>query len=160
VAVGPGWHPLRAARISVAGQEIGTVGELAPEIVSAAGLAGPVVAFEADLGAWCAAPRSPLGFRAPSPFPPSSIDLAFVVAESVPAAAIASTLRGAGADLLEDLRVFDEFRSEALGAGLRSLAFSLRYRAPDRTLTDAEVGDLRRRSIEAVAAAHGATLRG
>ncbi|MCJ7672487.1 MAG: hypothetical protein MUP67_10665, partial [Acidimicrobiia bacterium] len=62
--------------------------------------------------------------------------------------------------LLEDLRVFDEFRSDALGAGLRSLAFSLRYRAPDRTLTDAEVGDLRRQAIDAVVATHGATLRG
>jgi phenylalanyl-tRNA synthetase beta chain len=107
-----------------------------------------------------ASKRHAPGFRAPSPFPPSTIDLAFVVEESVPAGAIAATLRAAGADLLEDLRVFDEFRADALGVGRRSLAFSLRYRAPDRTLTDTEVGQLRRQAIDSVIAAHGATLRG
>jgi phenylalanyl-tRNA synthetase beta chain len=156
---GPGWHPLRAARIVVAGTAIGAVGELAPEIVAAAGLNGPVVAFEADLGALCASPRHALAFRAPSPFPPSAVDLAFVVEESVPAGAIAATLRATGAELLEDLRVFDEFRSDSLGAGRRSLAFSVRYRAPDRTLTDAEVAELRQRAIDAVLKAHGGTLR-
>jgi phenylalanyl-tRNA synthetase beta chain len=156
---GPGWHPLRAAQITMGGLAVGAVGELAPEIVAAAGIDGPVVAFEADLGALCASPRHVLGFRAPSPFPPSAVDLAFVVEDSVRAAAIAATLRATGADLLEDLRVFDEFRADALGAGRRSLAFTLRYRAPDRTLTDAEVGDLRQRAIDAVLAAHGATLR-
>jgi phenylalanyl-tRNA synthetase beta chain len=156
---GPGWHPLRAARITVAGEAVGAVGELAPQIVVAAGLGGPVVAFEADLGALSASPRHVLGFTVPSPFPPSAVDLAFVVEESVPAGAIAATLRATSADLLEDLRIFDEFRADALGAGRRSLAFSLRYRAPDRTLTDAEVGELRQRAIDAVLAAHGATLR-
>ena len=156
---GPGWHPLRAARITVAGEVVGSVGELAPDIVAAAGLEGPVVAFEADFGALSAAPRPALGFRAPSPFPPSAVDLAFVVEESVPAGAIAATLRATSPDLLEDLRVFDEFRAEALGSGRRSLAFSLRYRAPDRTLTDLEVGGLRQQAIDAVLAAHGATLR-
>jgi len=156
---GPGWHPLRAARITVTGQSVGAVGELAPQIVAAAGLDGPVVAFEADLGALSASNRHALGFRAPSPFPPSAIDLAFVVEESVPAGTIAATLRATGAGLLEDLRVFDEFRADAIGVGRRSLAFSLRYRAPDRTLTDAEVGRLRQQAIDAVIAAHGATLR-
>ena len=157
---GPGWHPLRSARMSLAGRSVGSVGELAPKIVAAAGLVGPVVAFEADLGALSASKRHLPGFRAPSPFPPSAIDLAFVVDESVPAGTIAATLRATGADLLEDLRVFDEFRADALGVGRRSLAFSLRYRAPDRTLTDTEVGQLRRQAIDAVIAAHGATLRG
>jgi phenylalanyl-tRNA synthetase beta chain len=87
------------------------------------------------------------------------IDLAFDVADSVPAAAIASSLGAAVGDLLEDVRVFDEFRSDALGPGRRSLAFALRFRAPDRTLTDAEVGDLRRRAIDAVTTAHDARLR-
>ena len=56
--------------------------------------------------------------------------------------------------------LFDVFRSDALGAGRRSLAFALRFRAPDRTLTDAEVAALRQRAIDAVVAAHGAELRG
>ena len=95
-----------------------------------------------------------------SRFPASSIDLAFVVDAAVPAAAIERTLRAAGGDVLESVRCFDEFTSDDLPAGTRSLAFTLRYRAPDRTLTDAEVGSRRDAAIAAVASAHGATLRG
>ena len=96
---------------------------------------------------------------APSRFPASTIDLAFEVPDAVAATAVERTLRDAGRDLLEDVRVFDEFRSDALGSGRRSLAFTLRFRAPDRTLTDAAVADLRQRAIDAVRAAHGAELR-
>jgi phenylalanyl-tRNA synthetase beta chain len=77
----------------------------------------------------------------------------------VPAANVESTLRAAGGELLERVELFDVFRSEALGPGKISLAFSLRFRAPDRTLTDEEVGRLRQRAIEAVVAAHRAELR-
>ena len=62
-------------------------------------------------------------------------------------------------ELLESVRTFDEFRSEQLGEGRRSLAFALRFRAPDRTLTDAEIAEVRQRCIDAVTAAHAATLR-
>ena len=70
-----------------------------------------------------------------------------------------ATLRTRAATLLESVRCFDEFRGEQLGEGRRSLAFALRFRAPDRTLTDVEVQDLRQRAIDAVVAAHGAELR-
>ncbi len=80
--------------------------------------------------------------------------------ESVLAADIEATLRRAGGDLLESVRCFDEFRSDALGPGRRSLAFALRYRAPDRTLTDDEVGKARQRAIDSVVKVHGAELRG
>jgi phenylalanyl-tRNA synthetase beta chain len=99
-------------------------------------------------------------FRSPSPYPPSSIDLAFVVPEDVAAADVAATLGAAAGDLPEDVRLFDVFRSDALGAGRKSLAFALRFRAPDHTLTDDEVGEIRRRCIDAVVGEHGAELRG
>jgi phenylalanyl-tRNA synthetase beta chain len=88
------------------------------------------------------------------------VDLAFVVDAAVPAAAIEATIRAATGDVLERVRCFDEFTSDALGAGRRSLAFALRFRAADRTLTDADVAALRSRAIDAVVAAHGAELRG
>lgn len=155
----PGWDPRRSAAVQLGGATIGAVGDLAPAAL-AAGIEGPVVAFEIDLDALGDAPRRPRTFRPPSPFPPSTVDLAFVVDDSVTAGAVRATLRDAGGVLLEDVRAFDEFRSEGLGTGRRSLAFALRYRAPDRTLTDAEVGELRRAAIEAVTRTHGATLRG
>jgi phenylalanyl-tRNA synthetase beta chain len=155
----PGYRPGRAARVHAGGTEIGAVGEVAEAVVEALGLEAPVVACEVSLDGLFEAPRRDRAFVAPSRFPASVIDLAFDVADSVPAAAIASSLGAAVGDLLEDVRVFDEFRSDALGPGRRSLAFALRFRAPDRTLTDAEVGDLRRRAIDAVTTAHDARLR-
>jgi phenylalanyl-tRNA synthetase beta chain len=72
---------------------------------------------------------------------------------------VEATLRDAVGELLEHVQLFDVFRSDALGPGKVSLAFSLRFRAPDRTLTDDEVGRLRQTAIDAVKTAHGAELR-
>jgi phenylalanyl-tRNA synthetase beta chain len=154
-----GFRPGRSARVLAGGADVGTVGEVAESVVDALGLERPVVAFEVVLDALVAAPRRDRQFGSPSRFPASSIDLAFVVADTVPADAIARTLREAAGTRLEDVRPFDVFQSDALGAGRRSIAFSLRFRAPDRTLTDAEIADLRQRAIDAVIAAHGAELR-
>jgi phenylalanyl-tRNA synthetase beta chain len=129
-------------------------------VLTAVGLTGPVVAAELALDVLFDAPRRDRSFRTPSRFPGSAIDLAFVVDDAVPAGAIAATLRTVIGDLLEDVRAFDVFRSDVLGERRRSLAFALRLRAPDRTLTDTEVGELRQHAIDAVAAAHGAELRG
>src|SRR5262249_1406442 len=117
------------------------------------------VAFELDLDALSRAARVDRQFRPPSSFPPSAIDLAFVVGDDVLAAEVEATLRAAGGELVESVRCFDEFRSDQLGEGRRSLGVALRFRASDRTLTDAEVADLRQRAIDAVVTAHGATLR-
>lgn len=155
----PGLHPARAAEVVVDGAVVGHLGEVAPEVVGAFGVTGPVVAVEVHLDALLAGTRTDRQFVDVSRFPASGIDLAFVLADSVPAAAVARTLREAGGALLEDVRCFDVFRSESLGAGRVSLAFALRFRAPDRTLTDEEVGTLRRQAIDAVASAHAATLR-
>jgi phenylalanyl-tRNA synthetase beta chain len=156
----PGWRPGHAAWIVVDGARVGVVGELDPPGVSAAGLSGPVVAFTADVDALVAAPRRDRTFVAPSPYPPASIDLAFVVPDGVIAGSIIATIARTVPDLLEHVRVFDEFRSDELGPGNRSVAVGVRFRAPDRTLTDAEVGELRERCIEAVTREHRAQLRG
>jgi phenylalanyl-tRNA synthetase beta chain len=107
-----------------------------------------------------AAPRRDRQFQTASRFPASSIDLAFVVSDTVPADAIAHTLREVVGAYLEDVRPFDAFTSDALGSGRRNIAFALRFRPPDHTLTDSEIADLRQRAIDAVIAAHGAELRG
>jgi phenylalanyl-tRNA synthetase beta chain len=156
----PGFDPARAAAIVVDDREIGVVGELDRALLGALELTPPVVGFELDLDQLLAARRRDRTFRPPSPYPPSTIDLAFVVAEDLPAAAVAATLRDAAGELLEEVRLFDVFRSDALGEGRKSLAFTLRFRAPDRTLTDDEVGEIRRRCIDAAARAHDGELRG
>ena len=158
-AVVPGFDPAASARVVASGTGVGVVGALAPGAIAASTLASPVVAFELDLGALDRAPRVARQFRPVSPFPPSTIDLAFVVTNDVLAADLLDTLRAAGGDLLESVHCFDEFRGAQLGEGRRSLAFALRFRALDRTLKDTEVAELRAAAIEAVHMAHGAEIR-
>ena len=145
------------------GTELGCLGEVDPDVLSAFGLGGRterVGWIEVDLGLVLTAPRRPLQARPVSRFPSSDVDLAFVVDEATAAGAVEDTLAAAGGDLLVDLTLFDVYRGEGLPRGHRSLAFRLRFCALDHTLTDEEVGEARRRCIEAVESAHRAALRG
>jgi len=94
-----------------------------------------------------------------STFPPVLIDLALVVASDVPAADVEAALRAGAGELLEDLRLFDVYTGAQIGAGRRSLAFALRFRAPDRTLTVAEASAARDAAVAEAARRTGATLR-
>jgi phenylalanyl-tRNA synthetase beta chain len=174
-------HPYRSRSVSSAaapasdgitevgdGTVLGVVGELAPQVVAAFGLSGPdgrprrVGWLDLDLGMLLdrqRVPRRSKEAREVSRFPSSDVDLAFVVDDAVPAGAVDRTLRTAGGPLLESLELFDVYRGPSVVNGSRSLAFRLRFCAPDRTLTDQEVGDLRVTCIEAATAAHGAVLR-
>jgi phenylalanyl-tRNA synthetase beta chain len=104
-------------------------------------------------------PRRPEQSRPLSRFPSSDIDLAFIVPDLVPAAAVEATVRRSGGELLESVELFDVYRGPSLPEGSRSLAFRLRFCALDRTLTDDEVGELRSRAIDAVEQEHQASLR-
>ncbi len=156
----PGFHAGRTAAVVVDGAVAGHVGEYAAATLAAFEMTGPAVGFELDLDALLAGARRDRSFRPLSRFPASAIDLAFVLDDAVAAAAIVGALTEVAGDLAEDVRCFDEFRSDALGPGRRSLAFALRLRAADRTLTDAEVGDVRAACIREVERRFGAELRG
>src|SRR4029077_18670103 len=110
-----------------------------------------------DLDALGRAPRRSTTVVPVTVYPTSDIDLAFVVADEVPAATVEATLRDRAGPLLQELWLFDVYRDPAqLGQGRRSLAYRLRFGALDRTLTDAEVAEVRARCVQAVESAHGA----
>jgi phenylalanyl-tRNA synthetase beta chain len=155
-----GLHPTRAARLLAGGEEVGEIGEVDPDVAAANAIDGRVGWLAVDLERVLAAPRQPAVFHPTSRFPASDIDLAFVVDESTPAAAVEECLRRAGGDVLVDVSLFDVFRGPQLGERKRSLAYRLRFNALDHTLTDEEVGEVRRRCIEAVESSLPATLRG
>ncbi len=153
-----GYRSGQAALVHAGDAVLGVVGEVDTEARGDV-LSGAVVAFEIDLDEAERVPRRDAQFVAPSPFPPSTIDLAFVVSDDVSAAALVRTIREAGGGLVEEAYPFDEFRGGSLGEGLRSVAVTVRFRAPDRTLTDDEVAGLRAQMIGAVAREHNGRLR-
>ncbi|PZS38817.1 MAG: phenylalanine--tRNA ligase subunit beta, partial [Pseudonocardiales bacterium] len=153
----PPWHPGRCAQLQVDDQPVGFAGELHPAVVDALGLPPRTCAMELDLDAL------PLTDRrvAPvvSPYPPVLQDVALVVDAAVPAAELTATLRRGAGELLEAVRLFDVYTGDQIGVGKRSLAFALRFRAPDRTLTAAEATTARDAAITAAIQTHNATLR-
>ncbi|MFI5844073.1 phenylalanine--tRNA ligase subunit beta [Catenuloplanes sp. NPDC051500] len=152
------WHPGRCAAIAVDGTIVGFAGELHPAAISALDLPRRTCAMELNL---TALPDAPVVQARPlSTYPAALIDVALVVAADVPAASVQATLAGAAGPLLENIRLFDVYESEALGEGKRSLAFKLTFRAPDRTLTVEEAIAARDAAVTAAASEFGATLRG
>ncbi|MFB9909518.1 phenylalanine--tRNA ligase subunit beta [Allokutzneria oryzae] len=151
------WHPGRCAELRVGDTVVGHAGELHPKVVEALGLPVRTCAMELDLDAL------PLTDERPSPvvspYPPVLLDLALVVDAAVPVADVTASVVAGGGDLLEDVRLFDVYTGEQLGDGKRSLAFSLRFRAPDRTLTVEEATEARDAAVALAAERTGATLR-
>ncbi len=156
----PGLHPTRTARIDFDGVVVGHVGEVDPGVLEAFEVGERVGWLELDLETLLDLPHGGRPYRPVSRYPSSDIDLAFEVDETTAAADVGSCLRTAAGDLLVDLALFDVFRGAPVADGRRSLAFTLRFQAADRTLTDAEVAEARQRCIDAVQGTLPATLRG
>jgi len=155
-----GLHPTRSARLVVNDNEVGMVGEIDPGVLASFGVSERVGWLEVDLDVLLAQPHGETTLRGVSRYPSSDIDLAFAVAEHVPASSVRRTIEEAAGSLLVGLDLFDVYRGEGVADGQRSLAFTLRLQADDHTLTDAEVASLREHVIDAVQAAVPATLRG
>jgi phenylalanyl-tRNA synthetase beta chain len=152
------WHPGRCAEILVDDTVVGHAGELHPGVCEALELPRRTCAMELTLDA------VPLTAVAPAPrfstFPPALIDVALVVDASVPAAAVETALVDGAGDLLESVRLFDVYTGEQVGAGRKSLAYKLTFRAPDRTLTAEEAVAARDLAVSKATTRVGATLRG
>lgn len=155
----PGLHPTRSAAVSVAGRPVGEVGEADPAVLERFGITGPVGWLQLDLTAVLGGPHGNRTYKPVSKYPPSDVDLAFAVPDEVAAAAVERSLRSGGGELLAEVELFDVYRGPGLPPGARSLAYRLRFQAPDRTLTDAEVSRLRQSCIDRVAAKTAAPLR-
>ncbi|MEI4270796.1 phenylalanine--tRNA ligase subunit beta [Klenkia sp. LSe6-5] len=151
------WHPGRCAELLVGDTVVGHAGELHPRVCADLDLPPRTCAMELDLDALpeaavVQAPRT-------SSFPPVHSDLALTVGVQVPAADVERALRAGAGELLEAVQLFDVYTGEQAGAGQKSLAYALTFRAPDRTLTRAEVAQAVGSALES-AAGVGAVLRG
>jgi phenylalanyl-tRNA synthetase beta chain len=158
------WHPGRCAALSVTvdGEEtlVGHAGELHPRVVKALGLPERTCAMEIELDLLERAGTGALQAPRISTYPVATQDVALVVAQDVPAVEVERALHEGAGELLESLRLFDVFAGEQIGGGNKSLAYALRFRAPDRTLTVEEATAARDAAVALAAARTRAVLRG
>ncbi|MBQ6390750.1 MAG: phenylalanine--tRNA ligase subunit beta [Eggerthellaceae bacterium] len=157
----PHLQPGRAAEVFSGGTTLGWVGELHPLGVQALEAEPPIVAFELDVEALGKASRPARDYVDVPEFPPVSVDVAFVVNEDVTNERLVQCITSAGGKLLSDVRLFDVYRDDKrVGAGKKSMAYALTYRAADRTLTGEEVEKVQAKLIKKVCGATGAEVRG
>ena len=149
------WHPGRCAELIVDGKAVAHAGELHPRIIAAYGLPERCAAFAVGLSAL---PETELVRPVSVGTMPAALqDVALVVDQSVAAGDVLAALRDGAGELLESITLFDRY--DKIGDGKISLAFSLVFRAADRTLTGAEITAAREAAVHKAQEATGATLR-
>ncbi|MEU9226645.1 phenylalanine--tRNA ligase subunit beta [Streptomyces massasporeus] len=158
------WHPGRCAELAVtvdgAERVVGHAGELHPRVVKALGLPARTCAMELDLDAVETAGDATAAAPRISTFPVATQDVALVVDAFVPAVDVEAALRDGAGELLESIRLFDVYENaEQLGEGRKSLAYALRFRATDRTLTVDEASAARDAAVALAGERVGAELR-
>jgi phenylalanyl-tRNA synthetase beta chain len=153
------WHPGRCAEIFAGDRTIGFAGELHPRVCTAYGVPARTAAAEVDLDELLRRARRITPAPQFSTYPLAKEDVALVLDTGVPAAEVAETLREGAGPWLESVRLFDVYTGSQVGEGKKSLAFALRFRAPDRTLTEAETAAARDAAVALAAERHGAVQR-
>lgn len=153
-----GLHATRSATVHAGRYRIGAIGEVAPEVLEAFEIDERVAILELNLSIVLATePKAPR-WKPTSRHPSSDLDVAFLLDDGVPAERLDKAIRQGAGDLLVGLELFDVYRGQGVADGVRSLAFRLRLQAPDRTLSDADTGEVLD-SVTAAAAKLGAHLR-
>jgi phenylalanyl-tRNA synthetase beta chain len=152
-------HPGKSALVAAGGDGLGYVGGLHPRVARELGVEGDAWLFELDLKKLAAYGSRRITFRSLPRFPAVFRDLAVVADEALEAESVIEVIAKSPDLGANDVRLFDVYRGAPLPPGKKSLAYSIAYRAPDRTLTDDEVNDLHRRLVERVTAALGVTPR-
>lgn len=154
------FHPGRTARLSLrTGEYVGIAGELHPQLLAGSDLPARTVAMELDADALFEAAADLVVARPISTYPLSTQDVALVVDRDVVAGDVLETLRLGAGELLEDVALFDVYQGPGIEEGKKSLAFGLRFRADDRTLTAEEASASRAAAVAAAAEKFGAVQR-
>jgi phenylalanyl-tRNA synthetase beta chain len=143
------FHPGKSART-----EAGLFGEVHP-----AALDGSWGAFELDLESLFAVARDPVRYEDVITYPAVRQDLAFSIPEDVPAGDLVDAAQEAAGTELREMRVFDVYRGPQVGEGRKSIAFSVEFQSPERTLSDEDAATLRRRIVDALRERFDAELR-
>jgi phenylalanyl-tRNA synthetase beta chain len=158
----PSLHPGRTAEVCADSTRLGVLGQLHPLVVERFDLenGSPVLLAELDLERLLAHGQPPPAAVTPSRFPHADRDISVIVPEALPHAELEQAIREAAGPLLEQVRLFDVYQGGAIPAGRKSMAYTLRYRAPDRTLADDEVAAVHGQVEARLRDSFGAEVRG
>ena len=151
------WHPGRGAEVLLGNTVVGHAGQLHPAVIERTGLPKGTCALELDLDAIPLTELLPV--PSVSPFPAVFQDVSLVVADDVAADAVVAAVREGAGELVEDVRLFDVYTGPQIGEGRKSLTLALRFRAPDRTLTEDEASAARDAAVAVAAERVGAVQR-
>ncbi|MEO3796233.1 phenylalanine--tRNA ligase subunit beta [Nonomuraea sp. B10E15] len=154
------WHPGRCAALYLGDTLVGHAGELHPRVIEAYGLPARTSAMELELSRLEAAMPGPVETPPVSAYPVATQDVALIVPDFTPVADVEAALRDGAGELLESIRLFDVYEGAQVGEGNKSLAYSMRFRAADRTLTVEETTAARDAAVAMAADRVGAQLRG
>jgi phenylalanyl-tRNA synthetase beta chain len=159
----PSFHPGKCARLTCNGSKVGVLGEIHPRVRSRydwpVAFRAPLLAADLDLDALLSLVPARAQTEAVPSLPAVLEDLAVVVDESVPAGLVADLIRKTGGKVISEVRLFDVYRDEKIGAGRKSLAFGLTYQAVSKTFTDKDVAGMRARILRRLEQELGAVLR-
>ena len=154
-----GLHTGRSADLLVGGKVVGFVGELNPAITKANDLPRTVGVFEINLDElFVSAPKSVVAFPIGT-LPAATQDLSLVVSQEIPAAQVLAAVQEGAGQLLEEISLTDDYRGANIPEGTKSLTFALRFRAMDRTLTQAEATQARDAGVELARQRFSAEIR-
>jgi phenylalanyl-tRNA synthetase beta chain len=157
----PSFHPGKSARVFVGEKQIGVMGELHPQVAENYDLPEtPLLAAEFYLEAIIEAVPALFNVSSIPTQPPILEDIALIVDENVPAAQVENMIRQTGGHTITDVGLFDVYRGDQIGSGKKSLAYSLTYQDPERTLTDEDAAWLRNKIVKRLERELGAQLRG
>jgi phenylalanyl-tRNA synthetase beta chain len=153
------FHPGRCARVMIDEEELGIVGEIHPDVLENYDIDTRVYIAQLDMDLLIKKASTDIKFSALPRFPASDRDLAIIVEDRVPAGEIIRAIKEAGGELVENVELFDIYRGDQIQRGFKSMAFSITYRAKDRTLTDEEVNGVHDRVRTKLVEKFNGTLR-
>lgn len=153
------YHPGQCAVVSAGGNTLGHFGQIHPLVLANYGIEVPVFVAELDLEFMFAAMRGDPEYQPTPRFPATTRDLAVLCDRAIPAGALEQTIRSAGSELLESVSIFDVYTGGQIPEQKKSVAFSLIFRRPDRTLQDMEVNAVFEEILRTLDREHGAILR-
>ncbi|HET8927369.1 MAG TPA: phenylalanine--tRNA ligase subunit beta [Microbacterium sp.] len=152
-------HPGRTGVLTIGAEIVGYVGEVLPSVAEASDIHSRVIVAELDLDLVLSLAGDRVVAASLSGFPAATQDVSLVVPAGTPAGEVRAALVEGAGDLLESLRLVDDYRGQGLPDGSKSLTYALRFRAADRTLTAAEATDAKLAGVALAAERFGAKLR-